>query len=264
MAESSDEEFAVDQARVSEVGLDDDGEAIRRSRISCANESLGRVADLLSATRPGMRLSARPVRGDGLCFFRAAAVELGLPGRAAWKLYRWTLVKMMRQRNRQLFEALQLDEYAVERRARLQKELPAQVASGVAWGSLPNWKVFYVDICMGLHSEDVSATRRYADAVVITHFLEACGALALCVPFNAWSQAAIFPDQGLLQGRAQIPVLDFAFVHYDVDGYSHYDAVDVATSGANAPRPWEPSTACRGKFSDPSGFADVDALFGEE
>ncbi|CAK0874374.1 unnamed protein product [Prorocentrum cordatum] len=264
MAESSDEEFAVDQARVSEVGLDDDGEAIRRSRISCANESLGRVADLLSATRPGMRLSVRPVRGDGLCFFRAAAAELGLPGRAAWKLYRWTLVKMMKQRNQQLFEALQLDEYAVERRARLQQELPAQVASGVAWGSLPNWKVFYVDICMGLHSEDVSATRRYADAVVITHFLEACGALALYVPFNAWSQAAIFPDQGLLQGRAQIPVLDFAFVHYDVDGYSHYDAVDVATSGANAPRPWEPSTACRGKFSDPSCFADVDALFGEE
>ena len=46
-----------------------------------------------------------------------------------------------RQRNQQLLEALQLDEFADERRARLRAELPAQVTSGAAWDSLPNWKV---------------------------------------------------------------------------------------------------------------------------
>ena len=137
-------EFAVDSnpPYLSAVGLNDDGEAIRRSRISCANESLCRVAELLSATRPGLRLSVRPVRGDGLCFFRAIAAELGLPGRAAWTLYRWTLMEMIKkQRDQQLLEALQLDEFADERKARLRGELPAQVISGAAWDSLPNWKV---------------------------------------------------------------------------------------------------------------------------
>ena len=70
MAESSDVEFSVDQACVSEVGCDDDGEAIRRSRISCANESLGRVAELLSPSLPGLRLSARPFVEMG-CVFSA-------------------------------------------------------------------------------------------------------------------------------------------------------------------------------------------------
>jgi len=143
MAGLSDVEGAGDGdwAHLGDCGLDDDGEAIRRSRLSCASDTLGRVAELFWPTRPGLQLSARPVRGDGLCFFRAVAAELRVSGRVAWQLYKWTLVGMMKKRNHQLLEALQLDEYAVERRARLRRECPAQLASNAFWDGLPNWKV---------------------------------------------------------------------------------------------------------------------------
>ena len=130
----------------------------RRSRAQASLEDFGEVALTSGVTG---RLMLRCVDGDGACFFRAMANELGFPEEFGLELYKLTFVRTLQSKDN--WNVLGVDENIEERRLCIGSNLAFQSAFGEGFAaSLAPLQLFMLDLFIGLFAEDSGVTSGWA------------------------------------------------------------------------------------------------------